>query len=297
MTRALAFDPTFVCDVGMHRIAVLSDIHGNVPALEAVLEDLERIDPHEVFVAGDLVGRGPEGDAVVSTVRHRGWAAVRGNHEDYLIAFRRRTVDPAWLDSEDWAAARFMADELSTESLAFIEGLPLAASLRLAPGVTVVHGSPRANNDGIGPWTPDEIVRDHLDAAGTRVLVCAHTHKPIIRSLDGRTVINVGSVGLPFNGDRRAQYAVLHVDGDHCEPELRQVPYRIDDTLARFSQTGFFQNGGITAVLLAMELEDARPYLTPFLAWAHAEGLPPRDEALTRFLEHFPRRAAPRNPP
>ncbi len=82
----------------MHKIAVLADIHGNLPALEAVLADIDAQRPDEVLVGGDLVGRGPQGSAVVRCIRERGWRAVRGNHEDYLLGFRRAGWDVLFLD-------------------------------------------------------------------------------------------------------------------------------------------------------------------------------------------------------
>jgi hypothetical protein len=88
----------------MPRIAILADIHGNTPAFDAVAADIDAVAPDEVIVAGDLVGRGPQGNAVVERVIARGWRSVRGNHEDYLINFRRNRVDPTWLISEDWSA-------------------------------------------------------------------------------------------------------------------------------------------------------------------------------------------------
>ena len=76
----------------MGSIAILADVHGNVPALEAVLADLERHPVDEVLVGGDLVGRGPQGRRAVAMIRATGWPCVRGNHEDYLLGFRHRRV-------------------------------------------------------------------------------------------------------------------------------------------------------------------------------------------------------------
>lgn len=275
----------------MPRIAILADIHGNVPALDAVVGDLEALGPDEVIVAGDLVGRGPQGDAVVERVSARGWRCVRGNHEDYLINFRTHRVDPGWLVSEDWAAARWMAAELSVASLAFIEALPFSLTCALAPQVRVVHGTPRSNAEGIGPWTDDETVRTHLAAVPERVLLCAHTHKPLLRRVPEGTVVNTGSVGLPFNGDRRAQYVVLDVDGDEVDVQFRQVPYEVDAIVDIYAATGFLTAGGVTAQLLLMELHEARPYLAPFLAWAAGAGVPPHAKYLPDFIEAYHRGA------
>lgn len=273
----------------MPRIAIIADIHGNTPAFDAVAADIDAIAPDEVLVAGDLVGRGPEGNAVVERVQARQWRSVRGNHEDYLINFRRNRVDPDWLLSEDWSAARWMAAELTLGSLAFIEALPFSLTSATAPNVRVVHGTPRSNNEGIGPWTPLETIRTHLAAIDENVLVCAHTHQPLETRVEAQLVVNTGSVGLPFNQDPRAQYVVLHVDASICEVEFRRVEYDVSRVVEIYSQTGFLTAGGVTAQLLLMELAEARPYLAPFLAWAVGEGVAPRATELNRFIEQFGR--------
>jgi predicted phosphodiesterase len=273
----------------MPRIAILADIHGNTPAFDAVAADIDAVAPDEVIVAGDLVGRGPQGNAVVERVIARGWRSVRGNHEDYLINFRRNRVDPTWLISEDWSAARWMAAELTPDSLAFIETLPFSLTAETAPNVRVVHGTPRSNNEGIGPWTHEETIRTHLAAIAEPVLVCAHTHKPLEYRLDDGLVVNTGSVGLPFNNDQRAQYVILHVEGSACHVEFRRVEYELTSIVEIYSQTGFLTAGGVTAQLLLMELSDARPYLAPFLAWATSEGVAPQASQLNVFLEQYRR--------
>jgi hypothetical protein len=96
-------------------------------------------------------------------------------------------------------------------------------------------------------------------------------------------VINVGSVGLPFNGDRRAQYAIFHVDGPDLEAEFRQVDYDLNDTLDIYESTGFLERGGVTAELLRLELENAQPFLVPFLYWAKTLGVSPRASQIDEF--------------
>ena len=203
-------------------IAVIADIHGNGPALEAVLEDLERVAPDEILVGGDLVGRGPEGSRVVRRIADLGWPSVRGNHEDYLLDFRRKKVPTEWFETDEWAASRWMAEELGTEDADYIAALPFSMTSCLAQEVRLVHGSPRSNNEGIGPWTADEELEEHLRSIEESVLVCGHTHRPLTRRLGPGLVVNVGSVGLPFNRDRRAQYTLLHRTGTRWEVELRR---------------------------------------------------------------------------
>jgi len=278
----------------MPRIAVISDIHGNMAALEAVLEDLADQRPDEVLVGGDLVGRGPEGSAVVRRIVELGWPTVRGNHEDYLLAFRRREVPDEWLRDPEWSASRWMAAELGADDVGFIDSLPFTFTSRLAPELRLVHGTPNSNREGIGPWSSERRVAEHLASIAEPLLVCAHTHRPLHRELPDGTVVNVGSVGLPFNGDRRAQYAIFEPrrarEGAPVEGwsvELRQVGYDLEATLRIYERSGFLERGGITARLLRIELEKAAPVLVPFMTWAEARGVAPAPEALDRFFEDF----------
>jgi diadenosine tetraphosphatase ApaH/serine/threonine PP2A family protein phosphatase len=213
--------------------------------------------------------------------------AIRGNHEEYLLEFRNRSVPSEWLHLEEWAASRWMASELSEEDVDYLNSLELSARARSNPQVLVTHGSPLGTSDGLGPWTRERRLDELVDGIEETVLVCGHTHRPMIRELTRGLVVNVGSVGLPFNGDRRAQYAILAFSGDECRVDLRQVEYDIESTLAAYRETGFLEAGGVTARLLALELQHAAPYLVPFQRWARAIGVPPDLGRLEEFLEFY----------
>ena len=268
----------------MARVAILSDIHGNVPALEAALADLGRQQPDEVLVGGDLVGRGPEGSRVVAIIREYGWRTIRGNHEDYLLAFRKGEIPESWRRDEVWSAARWMADELTDEDIRYLDRLPGNLCSRQLPQVRLVHGTPRANTEGIGPWSSDRSMCRHLDSIHESVLVCAHTHRPLERSFPDGQVVNVGSVGLPFNRDPRAQYVVLHAEGDIVRVEFRRVDYDRARILSIYETSGFLEAGGVTSRLLLMEIRDAVPYLVPFLSWTASQDIPQTLQAIDDFL-------------
>ena len=271
----------------MTLIAVLADVHGNVPALEAVLDDIVAQRPDEVLVGGDLVGRGPCGKEVVRRLSELDWRGVRGNHEDYLLAFRHRRVPDHWLTAPEWTAARWMAAELDDVAARSIAELPLSLSSRLAPELRLVHGTPASNSEGIGPWTSSEQVELHLAAVQEPILVCGHTHRPLeCRFADG-LVVNVGSVGLPFNRDRRAQYALFHIDLGVVRVEFRQVEYDLDLTLRDYETSGFLLHGGATARLLWLELKRAAPFLVPFIEWARARHVVPLASEVEAFLEFY----------
>lgn len=268
----------------MSRIAVISDIHGNVAALDAVMDDLREVAPDEVLVGGDLVGRGPEGRAVVRAIEASGWRGVRGNHEDYLLNFIRRQVPADWLEIEEWAASRWMAAELAADDVAYIDRLPMAIRSDIDASVVLTHGTPRANNEGIGPWTPDDELAHHVAALPGRVLVCGHTHRAMVRQHGSTLVVNAGSVGLPFDGDRRASYAVIDLAADGPRAHIRRVDYALDNALAAYDRTGFRSAGGATSHMLTLELEYARPHLVPFIAWCATQGYRALPEHIDAFL-------------
>lgn len=271
----------------MIRIAVLADIHGNIPALEAVIADISKQAVDEVLVGGDLVGRGPQGSAVTRRVRELGWPSIRGNHEDYVLTFRRGEVPSDWLEADEWAASRWMAEELSEEDAEYLDSLPLSLTSHLQPELRLVHGSPSGPNDGIGPWTTDSQMESHASSVRESLLVCAHTHRPLDRTFSTGRIVNVGSVGLPFNGDRRAQYAIFEFAKDRIDVRFRRVAYDLSAILKIYESTGFLAAGGVTAQLLKMELEQAEPFLVPFLQWAATLGVDPVGSNIRRFLDFY----------
>jgi diadenosine tetraphosphatase ApaH/serine/threonine PP2A family protein phosphatase len=134
-----------------------------------------------------------------------------------------------------------------------------------------------ANDHGLGPWSTDAELDALLRPLSGDLLVCAHTHRSMDRETPSGRVVNVGSVGLPFNGDPRAQYAIFQRDRDHdpWQVELRAVPYDRAKVFDLYDRLGFLSAGGVTSRLLRVELELARPALVPFLKWAEVMGLDP----------------------
>jgi predicted phosphodiesterase len=249
------------------KIAVLADIHANLAALEAVAADVDAWRPDRVLVAGDVVNRGPQPADCVAFVRNRettaGWGVLKGNHEDFVLShlaedgsqsgpgfeIRRHSL---WTfnklrDEAPWMAA--LPDELT---------VTLPAGPRL-PQQTLraVHASMLGNRRGIYPRQSDEELR-RLIAPPPSVLVVGHTHRPLIRSVDGTLVINVGSVGLPFDGEWRPCYARLTLQDSGWRVSLVRVPYDRGLTDRLFSESGFLAGGGAMTRIVLAELRTAR---------------------------------------
>lgn len=223
------------------RLAVLSDIHANLVALDAVLADLAgqpAVD--QVWSCGDNVGYGPQPNEVVARLRELEAHAVMGNHDGAAVG----TVDVAWFNDAAAAAIRWTSAVLSAESRAYLAGLPE----RLVDGqITAVHGSPR---DPIWEYiTSSAVAAASLGAFDTPICLFGHTHYPVSYVQDddgvretvgiagpanpvpgGRLMLNPGSVGQPRDGNPDSSYLVLDLEARTVE--FRRVAYDIAATQA-----------------------------------------------------------------
>jgi predicted phosphodiesterase len=196
------------------RIAVVSDVHGNLPALEAVLADMGSVDT--LVCCGDLVGYYPDVAEVVDRLRALGVRSVRGNHELMAIGALPVPVERTGYYRIDWTRAT-----LAREQLAWLASLP--ASLELCDGglaIEVRHASPWDEQSYV---YPDSLALASIALPAGRWLLLGHTHHPMSVRVGGGTVANPGSVGQPRDWDPRAAYAVL--DTGTGRWEQRRVRY------------------------------------------------------------------------
>lgn len=270
------------------RVAVIGDIHGNMPALDAVMNDLREQRPDEILVCGDLVGRGPQGHAVAQRIREMGWPSVQGNHEDFLIRIRRKQLKATDLEPKSWPALEFMAYDLTPEDEAYLDALPFSMCSSLHEDVRLVHGTPDSFTRGVGYWTREDDLKKHWNAVDERVLVCGHTHRPLKAEVGTGLIVNTGSVGLPFNGDSRAQYVILSKVGSEWEVEFRTIEYDRNALMAIYESSGFLEKGGIYAWLLKREVETAHPHLVPYMKWCQFTAQEFSQKTLDTFLDIFP---------
>lgn len=247
------------------QIAVLADIHGNLPALEAVAADIERLNPDLVFVAGDFQNRGPNPREVTKFVAESGWTLLRGNHEDYVIRQSQNSRTQDSTDYYNWLPARWTAN-LTRDFVDLIERLPIATTLT-GPDkllITIAHGSKRSNDEGFFPSTPEAKAKEMIGDDPPSLLCVGHSHFPLVRRINATLLVNVGSVGFPFDGDRRACYGLITWNCNRWEVEIRRIEYAVDKVVEEFERVRFYQGAGPLSYLIRRELESARPHLTPF---------------------------------
>lgn len=258
----------------MTRIAVLGDIHGNLPALEAVLADLREIAPDHVVVNGDLVNRGPQSKECLDAVRAQGWPVVFGNHEEYVLKFTDGDTPAEWR-TDFWLPTRRVAEqELAAADLAYLRALPHSHVVEVPglPPVRVVHGSPRQLNEGIGVWQSDAALCEIAAGIPETVLVGAHTHRSFERRVGERWFLNCGAVGAPFNGDPGAQYLVLTARGGAWQADFRSVPYDRETLYVAWNRAGYLERS-MVAQVFKYEVETATFHLQAYFNFCRDHNL------------------------
>ena len=214
------------------RIAIVSDIHGNLTALEAVVAELRDAAPDLILQGGDFADGGPGAAEVVDLIRDSGWPGVHGNTDEMLFApwtltdFAGRS--PALRDLfavvEERAGASRAA--LGEDRLEWLRRLPRTYIL---DGFALVHASPETTWQSPGPGAADAELEAVYSKLGAPLVVFGHIHVPFVRKTAELTVANSGSVGMPYDGDPRASFLLV----DEGIPALRRVEYDIEREVRR----------------------------------------------------------------
>jgi predicted phosphodiesterase len=271
------------------QLAILADIHGNLPALNAVLEDARRAGVDGFVVAGDFLG-GPQSQETVSVLCSLNSRMIRGNGEDYFVDFDRGRAPGAWYESHQWSTMRWIYEHLEAESLHYTAALPdqRVVSLKDTDPIRVVHGSPQRSTEQLMPDRDLKVLDVFrvarllgVDAEPTKlaaalrgvfepVVVCGHTHIPWRQRENGRLVLNPGSVGAPLNGDPRAQYALLRWDGGAWSVEHRAIPYDLALIRSAYVESGLLAEGGAIAKAGLLGIETGQNVIGAFLDHTYA---------------------------
>ncbi|MFD2113461.1 metallophosphoesterase family protein [Thiorhodococcus fuscus] len=244
------------------KVAIFSDVQGNLPAMQTVVEAIDAWHPDLVVMDGDLINRGPSSLACLELFdrlrRESGWLPVNGNHETWIMRCAREAPKDA-LEEElrrfaDWTLAQVQPrlDALSDwpDHLCF----PGESE---ASWVHVTHGTMSSNRQGITASIPDTELVDALPE-DIALFVTAHTHRPLQRILDGVPVLNVGSAGSPFDGDPRGSYAQLEWHHGRWHWEIIRFDYDRAHADRNFHDSGFIDQGGPLVRILYEEWRRAR---------------------------------------
>jgi predicted phosphodiesterase len=221
------------------RVAIVSDAHGNLVALEAVLRDLRDQSPDLVLHGGDLAVAGPRPAEVVDRIRELGWRGVLGNTDqvpwngDIEASIREGAPKlRRWLDTLFGRLGPWAAERLGRDRLAWLHALPPRID---QDEIRLVHASPASLWRAPMPDAPGGALGETYGPLGGRVAVYGHIHRPFVAETDRQVVANAGSAGLPWDGDPRAAY--LLVDGGVAR--VRRVPYDVEAARRDAQQAGF----------------------------------------------------------
>jgi putative phosphoesterase len=221
----------------MRRVALISDIHGNAVALEAVLADIARRRVDEIVCLGDVAAGGPQPREALERLRTLGCAVVRGNADEWLLGLMSADVDEE--GRRLWAIVEWARRQLSDRDVAFLESFVPTIDFDLGQSRRLLcfHGSPHANSDRLLATTPEDELARLFAGAAADVLAGGHTHLQLARRLERGLLVNPGSVGLPLRASadatslpegqpwlpRFAEYALIEADAA-IAVELRRVP-------------------------------------------------------------------------
>jgi predicted phosphodiesterase len=226
------------------RIALLADIHGNLPALDAVLDEVERENVDQILCLGD-VAVGPQPTDTLARIRALGCPVLMGNWDAWFLDGFPSLPDDLGRKLVEIGA--WWAGQLGPDERSYMRTFQQVLELDLGTATTLAafHGSPRSFEEGIYATTPDEEVEEMLDGIKAPLLVCGHTHFQLVRRLGESLVVNPGSVGLAFRRDGeimriapRAEYGLITVDSDQLAVELRRTVFDVDSLAATMLASG-----------------------------------------------------------
>lgn len=267
-------------------VAILSDVHGNLAALRAVLADVTAREIDEIVVGGDLVGFGAQQNEVIDLLVARGAVLVRGNHEqDYVVPYSDPLIRARWRADPRLVSLCWSLDNLGPERTALLGALP--EQYWLDEATLVVHGSPRYIRDAVLAETPEAELVAMFATPDASLIFVGHTHHPVIRSFPGRRIVNVGSVGAPLHGDPRASYAVAERARTGWVVELCKVDYDVEAAIAAYDDGLRAVDSGFVEIM-ARQLRTGRPYLGGWIKLRATVADAELPNALARYLAEHP---------
>ena len=221
-------------------IACISDIHGNLAALQAAVADAREKGAETIIAAGDLVGYGPCPNEVCSYLEDNGIEAIRGNYDDKVldVAVNGKSA-VASLQKKKKKLVIWTAENIKKKTVQYLEKLPETREIAL-PGertMLVVHGSPLSNDDDILPSITAGGLKAKMGDLQPDILVCGHTHIPFVKRTGSVTIVNCGSTGMPVDGDPMPSYAFISCDPDKMHCHIVRFEYDIVETVSALKKT------------------------------------------------------------
>jgi putative phosphoesterase len=222
------------------KVALLGDVHANLPALEVVLEHAMQQGIGAIWNIGDFLGYGAYPDEVVKRLRHEGAINIIGNYDLKVLRFPKKKRK--WRKSklpEKYLAFQWAYENLSEDSRRYLSSLPEEIRMQVAgKSILIIHGSPLSNEECLYPETPKKRLRKLSQVAQADIIIFGHSHQHFARLVDDVWFINTGTVGRPDDGDPRACYAILQITDGIVSTYHHRVAYDVNQSVAAIRERG-----------------------------------------------------------
>jgi putative phosphoesterase len=221
-------------------IALLSDIHGNLPALKAAVIEAKIRGARQIICAGDIIGYGPFPNEVCEYLKTNEIKSISGNYDIKVldvIKYGKSSIES--LQKKKRELVMWTAKHIGKTAERFLRGLPVSLKEELPGGhnLLVVHGSPVSNDDDIYPSITPKGLETKLTNSRPDILVCGHTHIPFVKRVSGMLVVNCGSTGQSVDGDPRPSYAIISVDAKSASGRIVRFEYNIEEIIKALKNT------------------------------------------------------------
>lgn len=252
-------------------VAVLSDIHSNLLGLEAVLKDIKNYKISHIIVAGDLIWDGPHPKEVLDRIFELNASLIQGNREDKMIKYHNGT-ESEWDLYDQMSAAVWTYNRLDKSDIEKIASLPeqLVVKLPDTDPIRVVHGSPFSMYEALYPDQYPEKIEKVLEWLEESVLICGHSHQQWTKKYNDKLLVNPGSVGLHFNENKCAEYALLKWDKNQWNVELKEVQYDLHELENMFISSGLLDECAIWSKSIIKGMKCGRDITIEFVRFAYS---------------------------
>ena len=268
------------------RLAIISDIHGNAIALEAVLADIKQMGVDQIICLGDLANAGPYPGRCIDLVRDVASVVIQGNHELYVLGEHQ----PDDVDTSPiWSGLRWVQARLRPDQMAYIQQLPYSHTL-MPDGKTetlFTHGSPKSQFLGFKADYDDDAFAERMMGLDDLTLFVGHTHKQLFQRWSHSWIINVGSVGMSLDGTPQAKYGLATWENGRWQITFRHIDYNLDQLMQAFDQSGYQAAGGVVSALFRYQMLTGQnvlsAYFTSLREQAEEQGV-----TMTELFDSFP---------
>ncbi len=225
----------------MVKIAFISDIHGNAVALDAVLADIKQKDVDKIYVLGDICYRGPEPKRSLELIQSLNTDVIKGNADEWVVRGVRAGEVPDHALELMNTERQWTVGKLDSADLQYLENLQTHLDTNV-DGITIAafHATPDSLFEITLPDADDETIKTSLmKPSDADVFVYAHIHRPYIRYINGKVVMNIGSVGLPFDGLTKASYGLVEINQGNINTSIQRVNYNLEKVIQLYEEVNY----------------------------------------------------------